>query len=45
VDALDAAGAPNPSVHEVCRELLKEMEAMPWDALVAEAAHARAARR
>jgi hypothetical protein len=45
VDALDAAGAPNPSVHEVCRELLKEMEAMPWGALVAEAVHARAARR
>jgi hypothetical protein len=45
VDALDAAGAPNPSVHEVCRDLLKEMEAMPWGALVAEAAHARAARR
>jgi hypothetical protein len=45
VDALDAAGAPNPSVHEVCRDLLKESEAMPWGALVAEAAQARAARR
>jgi len=45
VDALDASGAPNPSVHEVCRELRQEIEAVPWDALVAEAAHARAARR
>ena len=45
VDALDAPGAPNPSVHEVCRELRQEIEAVPWDALVAEAAHARAARR
>src|SRR5712691_5120123 len=45
VDALDASGAPNPSVPEVCRELLKDIEAVPWDALVEEAAHARAARR
>ena len=45
LDALDAPGAPNPSVHEVCRELRQEIEAVPWDALVAEAAHARAARR
>ena len=45
VDALDAAGAPNPSVYEVCRELRQEIEAVPWDALVEEAAHARAARR
>ena len=45
VDALDASGAPNPSVHEVCQELLKEIEAVPWGALVEEAAQARAARR
>jgi hypothetical protein len=45
VDALDASGAPNPSVHEVCQELLKEIEAVPWGALVEEAAPARAARR
>jgi hypothetical protein len=45
LDALDASGAPNPSVREVCHELLKELEAVPWDALVDEAAHARAARR
>ena len=45
VDALDAPGAPNPSVHEVCRELLKEIEAVPWGALVEEAEQARAARR
>jgi hypothetical protein len=45
MDALDASGAPNPSVHEVCRELRQEIEAVPWDVLVAEAAHARAARR
>jgi hypothetical protein len=44
VDALDASGAPNPSVPEVCRELLKDIEAVPWDALVDEVAHARAAR-
>ena len=45
VDALDASGAPNPSVPEVCRELLKDMAAVPWDALVDEAARDRAARR
>src|SRR5262249_32511609 len=45
VDALDASGAPNPSVPEVCRELLKDLEAVPWDALVDEVASARAARR
>ena len=45
LDALDAAGAPNPSVCEVCRELLKELEAVPWGALVAEEEQARAARR
>jgi hypothetical protein len=45
LDALDASGAPNPSVPEVCRELLKDMEAVPWDVLVDEAARARAARR
>ena len=45
VDALDASGAPNPSVPEVCRELLKDIAAVPWDALVDEAARARAARR
>jgi hypothetical protein len=44
VDALDAAGAPDPSVPEVCRELLKELEAVPWGALVAEEERARAAR-
>ena len=44
VDALDASGAPNPSVPEVCRELLKDIEAVPWDALVDEAARVRAAR-
>ena len=45
VDALDASGAPNPSVPEVCRELLKDIAAVPWDALVNEAARDRAARR
>ncbi len=45
MDALDAAGAPNPSVPEVCRELLKDLEAVPWGALVAEEERARAARR
>ena len=45
VDALDAPGAPNPSVHEVCRELLREIDAMPWGALVEEAEQSRAARR
>jgi hypothetical protein len=45
VDALDASGAPNPSVPEVCRELLKDIEAVSWDTLVDEAARARAARR
>jgi hypothetical protein len=45
LDALDAAGAPNPSVREVCRELLKELEAVPWGALVAEEEQTRAARR
>ena len=44
-DTLDASGAPNPSVPEVCRELLKDIEAVPWDALVDEVARARAARR
>jgi len=45
LDALDAAGAPNPGVPEVCHELLKELEAVPWGALVAEEERARAARR
>ena len=45
VDALDAPGAPNPSVHEVCRELLREMDAVPWSALVEEATSSRVARR
>ena len=45
VDALDAPGAPNPSVHEVCRELLREIDAVPWGALVEEAAPSRVARR
>ncbi len=45
MDALDAAGAPNPSVPEVCRELLKDLEAVPWGALVAEEERARAASR
>ena len=45
VDALDAPGALNPSVHEVCRELLREIEAVPWGALVEEAAPSRVARR
>ena len=45
MDALDAAGAPNPSVPEVCRELLQDLEAVPWGALVAEEERARAARR
>ena len=44
LDALDASGAPNPSVPEVCRELLKDLAAVPWDALVDEAVRARAAR-
>src|SRR5262249_32650013 len=43
LDAMDASGAPNPSVPEVCRELLKDIEAVPWDILVDEAARARAA--
>jgi hypothetical protein len=42
VDALDASGAPNPSVPEVCREILKDIEAVPWDALVDEMECARA---
>jgi hypothetical protein len=45
VDALDAPGALNPSVHEVCRELLREIDAVPWGALVEEAAPSRVARR
>ena len=45
VDALDAPGAPNPSVREVCQELLREMDAVPWGALVEEAASSRVARR
>jgi hypothetical protein len=45
LDALDAAGAPNPSVPEVCRDLLKDLEAVPWGALVAEEERARAVRR
>jgi hypothetical protein len=45
MDALDAAGAPNPSVPVVCHELLKDLEAVPWGALVAEEERARAARR
>jgi hypothetical protein len=45
MDALDAAGAPNPSVPEVCRELLKDLEAVPWGTLVAEEERARAASR
>ena len=45
VDALDASGAPNPSVREVCRELLREVAAVPWGALVAEEERARAASR
>ncbi len=45
LDALDASGAPNPSVPEVCHELLKELEAVPWGALVAEEERDRAARR
>jgi len=45
LDALDAAGAPEPSVLEVCHELLKELEAVPWGTLVEEEERARAARR
>ena len=45
MDALDAAGAPNPSVPEVCHELLKDLEAVPWGALVDEEERARAASR
>ena len=45
VDALDASGAPNPSVREVCRELLREVAAVPWSALLAEEERARAASR
>ena len=45
LDALDAAGAPNPSVPEVCHELLKDLEAVPWGALVAEEERTRAASR
>jgi len=45
VDALDAPGAPNPSVHEVCRDLLREMDAVPWSALVEEATSSRGVRR
>ena len=45
LDALNAAGAPDPSVPEVCHELLKELEAVPWGTLVKEEERARAARR
>ena len=45
MDALDAAGTPNPSVPEVCHELLKDLEAVPWGPLGAEEERARAARR
>ena len=45
VDALDASGAPNPSVREVCRELLREVAAVPWAVLVAEEERTRAASR
>src|SRR5262249_41242246 len=44
LDALDASGAPNPSVLEGCRELLKNIAAVPWDPLVDQAVRARAAR-
>jgi hypothetical protein len=45
MDGLDASGAPNPSVPEVCRELLKDLEAVPWGTLIAEEERARAASR
>jgi hypothetical protein len=45
MDGLDASGAPNPSVPEVCRELLKDLEAVPWGTLIKEEERARAARR
>jgi hypothetical protein len=45
MDGLDAAGAPNPSVPEVCHELLKDLEAVPWGTLVEEEERARAVRR
>jgi hypothetical protein len=45
MDGLDAAGAQNPSVPEVCHELLKNLEAVPWGTLVEEEERARAVRR
>src|SRR5262249_22828587 len=43
LDALDAAGAPDPSVPEVCRELLKDLEAVAWGGPVGGGGRARAA--
>ena len=36
-ESLDASGAPNPTVHALCRELLAQVDGMPLEALVAEA--------
>ena len=45
VDALDAPSAPNPSVLKIYHELLKNIDAVSWDALVDEVERIRAARR
>src|SRR5262249_44908733 len=42
LDALDAAGAPNPSVPEGCRELLQDLEAGPGGRPVGEGGRRRA---
>ena len=36
-ESLDASGAPNPTVHALCRELLAQADGLPLEALVAEA--------
>jgi hypothetical protein len=35
-ESLDAAGAPNPTVHDLCRELLAQADGMPLDGLLEE---------
>jgi len=45
VDALDAAWGTESERPRGVRELLREIEAMPWGALVEEAEQSRAARR
>ncbi len=36
-ESLDAAGAPNPTVHALCRELLAQADGRQLDGLLAEA--------